>query len=561
MGKQCFVGARSVVSIDTVMEDEGKLDDMSMLPIHGHIPKGAFFSGAPACQTIAPEDHITNQKIFVDTSSPMKNCFFGLMHYLCLIFSMMVYYVCYFPALLLITHYHEKTHYLFTVFILAPLGAVLFLGLHYFATALCKRVLMNKIKPGIYPLKSFYYLRQWTIVQMLDIEEVFVMADTLYFPSFLRFLGANLGPRVELGEIPHVLPDLVTIDDEGFIASAVALAWPTVYQGAIAFAPIQVGKRGFVGNMSLLPLGSHVGDGGLLGCMTIAPPNNQAADQNTSWLGSPAIFLPKREQVTGFSDAEKFKPTKRLFYLRLVIEFIRIIMPTSFKMIALFNMLYVLNILSIHHTHHYLPHYMNHYITHHLTLSIFIVFPFVDLLIISTLVFGLIALKWITLGRLKPASKPIWSVFIWKNDVITYIYSYFITPHLTNFILGTPFVSILSRFFGAKIGKKVFIDTADFTEFDLITIDDEVCINAEAVIQTHLYEDRIFKMSTIHIKDGANIGVASVVLYDTVMEKNSTLGNFSLLMKGETLPENTSWQGIPAQPMSTHYYKSQGLTT
>ena len=72
------------------------------------------------------------------------------------------------------------------------------------------------------------------------------------------------------------------------------------------------------------------------------------------------------------------------------------------------------------------------------------------------------------------------------------------------------------------------------------------------MIQTHLYEDRIFKVSTIDINSGCNIGVASIVLYSTVMEKNSTLGDFSLLMKGERLPENTNWQGIPAQHMRDH---------
>ena len=82
--------------------------------------------------------------------------------------------------------------------------------------------------------------------------------------------------------------------------------------------------------------------------------------------------------------------------------------------------------------------------------------------------------------------------------IITYICS-----HFTNIVLGTPFVSLLFRCFGAKIGKRVFIDTGDFTEFDLITIEDEVCINSEAVIQTHLYEDRIFKMSTINIRKDA----------------------------------------------------------
>nr|HAT8713900.1 amino acid adenylation domain-containing protein [Legionella jordanis] len=533
IGDRCFVGARSVVSINTVIHDNAKLDDMSMLPSHSNIPAGQFFSGSPAAASVAPADHITNHEKSSVPTSMIKNFTYGVLHYCCLVFAMMVYYVCYFPALSLITHFHEQTHYLFTVLIAAPAGAVIFLILHYLGIGLCKKLLMNKIKPGIYSLKSLYYLRQWTIVKMVDIDEIYVMADTLYFPYFLRFLGAKLGRHVELGETPHIIPDLVNIQDEGFIASSVALAWPNVYLGSIKFAPIQVGRRGFIGNMSLLPSGANLGDEGLLGCMSITPPGNRAADHRTAWLGSPAVFLPKREIAAGFSDQEKFSPSRKLFFTRLAIEFIRIIMPTTLTLIGLFNMLYVLDIL-----------FDNYSLT-----EIALILPIVELGVVVGLVAGIVALKWFILGKVKPATKPIWNIFIWKNDIIEYSYSYFINPNFTNLVLGTPFVSLLLRSLGAKIGKKVFIDTADFTEFDLIRIEDEVCINSEAVIQTHLYEDRVFKMSTINIEKGCNVGIASIVLYNTVMEKNSTLGNFSLLMKGENLPENTRWQGIPAQPV------------
>lgn len=536
IGDHCFVGSRSVVSIDTIMNDNSSLDDMSMLPIHRHIPSNQFFSGSPARQTTAAPDHIINQTSALDNTSPVKNFYFGVLHYICLVFVMLVYYICYLPALLLITYFHEQTHYLMTICVAAPFGAMIFLSLYYLALGACKKLLMNRIKPGVYSLKSLYYLRQWVIVKMIDVDEIYILADTLYFPYILRFLGAKLGKRVEMGETPHIIPDLITIQDEGFTATAVALAWPSVFQGQIKFAPVEIGHRGFVGNGSLLPSGSNIGDGGLLGCMTITPPNNQAASKHTAWLGSPAVFLPKRELFTEFSDSEKFTPPKRLVNIRLAIEFVRIMMPTTFNLITIFNLLYVLNIL--------LSGYA-------LTTTV-VVLPIAASFITLGLVSTIVLLKWLILGKLKPATKPMWNVFIWKNDVIAYLYNYFIASHMMNIVLGTPFASLLLRSFGAKIGKRAFIHTAYFTEFDLISIGNEVNLNADMIVQTHLYEDRIFKMSTVNINDGCNVGVASIALYNTVMDQNSTLGNFSLLMKGETLPQNTNWQGIPAQPMRAH---------
>ncbi|MBA3536015.1 MAG: amino acid adenylation domain-containing protein [Tatlockia sp.] len=533
IGNNCFIGARSVIGLNSTIQDGACLDDMSLLQNGGKIPENQFYSGSPASPIIKSTDHITAQCKNTENPSLLKKITFGVLHYFSLIFTMMVYYICYLPALVLITYFHEHSNYLLTILLAVPIGTVIFLCSYYLSIGICKKILMNKVKPGIYPLLSLHYLRQWTIVKMLDTDEISVMADTLYFPYILRFLGAKIGKRVEVGETPHIIPDLVTIHDEGFTASAVALAWPSIHQGFIKYAPVQIGKRGFVGNDSILPHGANIGNNGLLGCMSITPPGNQAANDHSAWLGSPAIFLPKREVNSCYNDNETFTPPKRLVRIRFAIEFIKIILPTIFALIGLFNMLYVLNIL----------------LGNYSFTSIVLLLPLAEVLIALILVASIVLLKWILIGRLKPMTKPIWSSFIWRNDIVKYLYSYFVDSYFVQFLIGTPFVAMLFRAYGAKIGKRVFIDSSDFGEFDLLTIGDDVCINYEAVIQTHLYEDRIFKMSTIYIANECNIGVASIVLYGTVMGKNSTLGGFSLLMKGEHLPENTNWQGIPAQHM------------
>ena len=57
-------------------------------------------------------------------------------------------------------------------------------------------------------------------------------------------------------------------------------------------------------------------------------------------------------------------------------------------------------------------------------------------------------------------------------------------------------------------------------------------------------------MSTIHLAPNACVGAASLVLYDTRIETGASLDSLSLLMKGETLPPDTHWRGIPARPPS-----------
>jgi non-ribosomal peptide synthetase-like protein len=92
------------------------------------------------------------------------------------------------------------------------------------------------------------------------------------------------------------------------------------------------------------------------------------------------------------------------------------------------------------------------------------------------------------------------------------------------------------------------METTDISEFDLVRIGDEAALNADCTIQTHLFEDRVMKMSNIDIGPRCKVGAGSLVLYDTRLEEGAALGDLSLLMKGETLPAWTSWEGIPARP-------------
>ncbi len=536
IGDDCYIGSRTVMSINSSMKAKSVLEDMSMISEGGVVESGAYYVGSPAAPSQLPKTHITKNDAAIEPASLVERTVFGILHYLGIVFVMVMYYLCILPSISLISYTYDRHEYWGTMLLAIPAGAILFLSLYYACLIVCKKIMMDKVKPGSYPIRSFYYLRHWIIEKMYDVDEISVMADTLYLPMFLRCLGAKLGKGVEMGETPHIIPDLVTIKEGGFVASSVALAWPSVYRGMISFAPVTIGKKAFAGNVSLVPGGQTIGDGTLLGTLSLPPENNDAAIPDSAWLGSPAVFLPKRELFTGFSEQQTYDPPKKLYFMRLAIELFRIILPTAFSFVALFNLLYILDFMLEHYTWQ----------------ATALVLPFAEFLITVGLVSLLVGLKWLLLGKLKPLTKPIWDVFIWKNDVIEYSYNYYINPHYTNKVLGTPFAMWLHRCLGTKVGKRVFTDSAEFSEFDLISIGDDVCINAETILQTHLYEDRIFKVSHVTINRGVNIGVGSIILYNTLMEENSTLGSLSLLMKGECLPANTQWAGIPAQTMLTH---------
>jgi carbonic anhydrase/acetyltransferase-like protein (isoleucine patch superfamily) len=55
------------------------------------------------------------------------------------------------------------------------------------------------------------------------------------------------------------------------------------------------------------------------------------------------------------------------------------------------------------------------------------------------------------------------------------------------------------------------------------------------------------KIGSVKIGARCAVGTMSTVLYDTELKDGSSLGDLSLLMKGETLPAGTRWHGIPSR--------------
>jgi non-ribosomal peptide synthetase-like protein len=159
-----------------------------------------------------------------------------------------------------------------------------------------------------------------------------------------------------------------------------------------------------------------------------------------------------------------------------------------------------------------------------------------------------IALKWLTMGRYQPVTKPMWSWWAMRTEAVAVIYSGLAGRMLLEHLRGTPFLPWVLRLLGAKIGRGVYMDMTDMTEFDCVTVGDFATLNADAALQTHLYEDRVMKVGRVHIGRGVSVGAGSTVLYDTQVSDFARLGPLTLVMKGEQIPPSSEWCGSPAEP-------------
>jgi non-ribosomal peptide synthetase-like protein len=120
---------------------------------------------------------------------------------------------------------------------------------------------------------------------------------------------------------------------------------------------------------------------------------------------------------------------------------------------------------------------------------------------------------------------------------------------LVQILNGTPFKRLVWRMLGVRVGRRLFDDGCWMPEKTLVTIGDDVTLNARSLIQCHSQEDDTFKSDRIAIGAGCTVGVGGWVHYGATMGDGSVLEPDSFLMKGEEVPPGARWGGNPAREM------------
>ena len=534
IGKRCFVGTRSSLSFNTVMQDDSALDDLSLLPRGALIPAGQTWRGSPA-QAVDSRPLAGS----VDESSPspvgeLRKVFFGVLQGIGLLIFPVLVVAALFPGIVVMNKLNYLDPY-YWYLLLSPLVGVSFIALLCLEIAALKWLLLGKVTAGSYPLLSFFYLRKWFVDQTLDLSLDILgpLYASVYLTPWYKLLGARLGAGAEISTASFISPDLLAIGQDSFIADNVSLGAARVRDGYFTIGENHIGTRTFIGNSALLAPGTILGDKVLIGCLSSAPLDPALGQkEDATWLGSPPLCLPQRQASTPFGEERTFDPPAKLRVQRAIIEFIRVITPST-CFIILLSLLFS-SLLLLHDWFSFA--------------RTMLFFPLLYLGCALAATLFTIGLKWLLVWRYRPQEKPLWSTFVFRNELLNALHEHLAEPFLIGPLGGTPFICWYFRALGAQIGRRVYMETSDLTEFDLVEVGDEVALNADCTIQTHLFEDRVMKMSRIHIGARCCVGAGSLVLYDTQMEAGAWLGDLSLLMKNEVLPAETRWEGSPARP-------------
>ena len=397
-------------------------------------------------------------------------------------------------------------------------------------TVVLVRLLGLGLREGYFPVRSRVGWQVWSTERLLDQARtlLFPLYASLLTPSWLRALGARVGRDVEASTV-LLLPSMTSIADGAFLADDTMVASYELGHGWVHIAPAKIGKRAFLGNSGMTAPGRRVPKHGLVAVLSTAPQKSKAG---SSWLGSPPVRL--RRPPQGSDDERTFAPPRRLKVLRALVELCRVI-PVMVTVALGVSVLVALEGLALRVG----------------------LWPAAALGGVVLAGAGAVAAavttvaKWVVVGRIDAVEHPLWSSFVWRNEVVDTFVEMVAGPWFAWTATGTPAINVWLRSLGSRIGHGVWCETYWLPEADLVTLGDGVTVNRGCVLQTHLFHDRIMSMDTVTLDDGATLGPNGVILPAARIESGATVGPGSLVLRGESVPRGSRWTGNPIAPWST----------
>ncbi|MFD0328432.1 hypothetical protein ACFQZC_09815 [Streptacidiphilus monticola] len=354
---------------------------------------------------------------------------------------------------------------------------------------------------------------------------LFPFYASLLTPTWLRLLGARVGRSAELSTVSG-MPSLLRVDDGAFLADDTLVAPFELRGGWLRLGHSRVGTRAFVGNSGIVGPGRELPDGALVGVLSDAP---AWAGPGTSWLGRPPMALPR--VAAQLDPARTFDPPRRLVLARAAVELCRLLPVVASAWLGDL----ALGALQFTVDRDSWP------------LSL------VAAAVVATAL-GIVALalttaaKWLLMGRFRAGEHPLWSPFVWRNELFDCFLETLAMPWLGSALLGTPMLVWWLRSLGARIGRGAWLETHWLPEPDLVTIGARASVNRGTVLQTHLFHDRLMRLDTVRLEAGATLGPHAIALPGSRVGAGAVVASSSLVMGGEELPAGSSWAGNPVLP-------------
>ncbi|MCB7137377.1 Pls/PosA family non-ribosomal peptide synthetase [Cellulosimicrobium marinum] len=395
----------------------------------------------------------------------------------------------------------------------------------------CVRLLAVGLHEGYHPAHSRQGWQAWVTQRLMDAARtsLFPLYSSVFTPGWLRLLGARVGRDVEASTVVG-LPSMMEVARGAFLADDTMVAPYELGGGWVRVARARVGKRAFLGNSGITAPGRSVPKNGLVAVLSAAPPKAKAG---SSWLGSPPTRL--RRVAQGDADESRtFAPPPRLLAARGAFEVLRWAAAVCSAYLAVAVVAALLHLADT-----WGPGWAAAS-----SGAVLLAAGGVAALLTT-------AVKGLLVGRFRTGDHPLWSSFVWRNELQDTFVEVVAAPWFAEHAYGTPLLTGWLRTLGARVGRGVWCETYWLPEADLVHLADGATVGRGCVLQTHLFHDRVMSLDTVEVGPGASVGPHSVVLPAAVVADGARVGPASLVMRGEVVPTGSAWHGNPIVPWDT----------
>jgi non-ribosomal peptide synthetase-like protein len=541
IGRNAFVGERSVLDIQTSMGDGAQLGHVSALHIGQSVPAGERWHGSPAERTevnylrVPPVPCGTLRRAVYSASSLL------FVMLLSLPLSWVATSLSIGAASSLTASLTSGTGAVATLVIEGAILSLLFFFGFSLAGLLIviavPRALNRFIEPDrVYPLYGVHDLAVRAMARLGGLQFFTTLfGDSNFIVNFLQWLGFHLSPVVQTGsnfgtKVAHVNPSLCAVGSGTMVADGIILANDDVSNTSFRLARTVIGPHNFVGNDVTYPAGGRTGDNVLLATKVMVPLEGRIRE-GVGLLGSPSFEIPRTvdrdSQFDHLRTGESLRrclAAKKRYNLRTIGVFL------FTRWLGVF--LFAVTCSAAFEPREALPSF----------LSVF----FLPLGVVLSAVYFCLADRIIEAAHpVRPTICSIYHADFWSVERLWKVHP----VHSIHLFDGTPFKNVLWMLLGVRIGKRIFDDGVHLTEPTLITLGNECVLNYRSTIQCHSQEDGTFKCDRTTIGADCTIGVGALAHYGVTMDQGSVLAADSFLMKGEYVPQQARWGGNPAREM------------
>jgi non-ribosomal peptide synthetase-like protein len=363
-----------------------------------------------------------------------------------------------------------------------------------------------------------------------------LFGDSSYVVHYLRWLGYKLTPVVQTGsnfasELVHENPYLCAAGSGTVVASGLHFVNADYSSTSFRLSQARIGANNFLGNDIVYPAGGRTGDNVLLATKVLVPIDGEVRE-NVGLLGSPSFEIPR----TVDRDSRFIRMAHdEEFPRRLAAKNRHNLLTMAYWLLAKWGYSFGLTLVGL------------------LVADLYADLGAAALalgevaVVLFTLFYVAFVERWSTGFRgLEPRHCSIYEVGFWQAERFFKLQA---GPGLNAVFIGTPFQSWFWRLVGVRLGKRLFDDGGGMSEKTLVTLGDDVTLNAGSFIQCHSQEDYAFKSDRTSIGSGCTIGIGTTVHYGVTIGDGAVLAPESFLMKGEEVPAHEHWGGNPAREM------------